>query len=121
MTEASERPDAEFFGPLLQVIRAESFEAAVAEANNTRYGLCAALVSQDPRRYDAFWANIRAGVINWNRPTTGTSPRAPFGGLGWSGNHRPGAFYAADYCAYPVASSEAEQARASIGVGLRDS
>ncbi|MFV1920587.1 succinylglutamate-semialdehyde dehydrogenase [Sphingomonas sp. MJ1 (PH-R8)] len=120
MTEASERPDAEFFGPLLQVIRAESFEAAVAEANNTRYGLCATLVSQDPRRYDAFWANIRAGIINWNRPTTGTSSKAPFGGLGWSGNHRPGAFYAADYCAYPVASSEAEQARASIGVGLRD-
>ena len=45
---------------------------------------------------------------------------AAFGGLGLSGNHRPSAFYAADYCAYPVTSSEAEAARASIGVGLRD-
>ena len=32
----------------------------------------------------------------------------PFGGLGASGNHRPSAYYAADYCAYPVASFEAE-------------
>jgi succinylglutamic semialdehyde dehydrogenase len=120
MTDASERPDAELFGPLLQVVRTDSFEAAIAEANNTRYGLSAALVSQDPKRYDAFWANIRAGIVNWNRPTTGASPKAPFGGVGWSGNHRPSAYYAADYCAYPVVSSEAEQARVSIGVGLRD-
>ena len=33
----------------------------------------------------------------------------PFGGLGASGNHRPSAYYAADYCAYPVASFEAEE------------
>ncbi|MDG0902064.1 N-succinylglutamate 5-semialdehyde dehydrogenase, partial [Pseudomonas sp. L01] len=31
---------------------------------------------------------------------------APFGGIGASGNHRPSAYYAADYCAYPVASLE---------------
>ncbi|MFV0625591.1 succinylglutamate-semialdehyde dehydrogenase [Sphingomonas sp. ac-8] len=120
MTDASERPDVELFGPLLQVVRTESFEEAIAEANNTRYGLSAALVSQDPKRYDAFWANIRAGIVNWNRPTNGAASNAPFGGIGWSGNHRPSAFYAADYCAYPVVSSEAEQARASIGLGLRD-
>jgi succinylglutamic semialdehyde dehydrogenase len=120
MTDASERPDAELFGPLLQVVRTDSFEAAIAEANNTRYGLSAALVSQDPKCYDAFWANIRAGIVNWNRPTNGAASNAPFGGVGWSGNHRPSAYYAADYCAYPVVSSEAEQARVSIGVGLRD-
>jgi succinylglutamic semialdehyde dehydrogenase len=117
----SERSDAEVFGPILQVFRAETFEEAVAEANNTRYGLSAALVSQDPKRYDAFWANVRAGMVNWNRPTIGASPKAPIGGVGWSGNHRPGGFYAADSCAYPVVSSEAEQARAFIGIGLRDS
>ena len=69
---------------------------------------------------DQFWANIRAGIVNWNRPTNGASSGAPFGGIGWSGNHRPSAYYAADYCAYPVASAEADQARAAIGVGLRD-
>ena len=120
MTDARERPDVELFGPILQVIRATSFDAAIAEANNTRYGLSASLVSQDPKLYEAFWANIRAGIVNWNKPTKGASSSAPFGGIGWSGNHRPSAYYAADYCAYPVVSSESEAARASIGLGLKD-
>lgn len=120
MSETSERADIELFGPLLQVFRADRFEDAIAEANDTRYGLSASLVSQDPHLYDRFWANIRAGIVNWNRPTNGASSAAPFGGIGWSGNHRPSAYYAADYCAYPVVSAEAEQARASIGLGLRD-
>jgi succinylglutamic semialdehyde dehydrogenase len=119
-TDLAERPDIELFGPILQVIRADDFDAAIAEANNTRYGLSASLISQDPALYDRFWANARAGIVNWNRPTNGASSSAPFGGIGWSGNHRPSAYYAADYCAYPVVSNEAEQARASIGIGLRD-
>ncbi|MET3825836.1 succinylglutamic semialdehyde dehydrogenase [Sphingomonas sp. PvP055] len=119
-TELSERPDIELFGPILQVIRAASFEDAIVEANNTRYGLSASLLSQNPKLYDQFWANARAGIVNWNKPTNGASSGAPFGGIGWSGNHRPSAYYAADYCAYPVVSNEADQARASIGVGLRD-
>jgi succinylglutamic semialdehyde dehydrogenase len=119
-TEMRERPDIELFGPILQVIRAKTFEEALAEANNTRYGLSASLLSQDPKLYDQFWANARAGIVNWNKPTNGASSKAPFGGIGWSGNHRPSAFYAADYAAYPVVSNEADQARASIGVGLRE-
>jgi succinylglutamic semialdehyde dehydrogenase len=114
------RPDTEFFGPLLQMIRVPDFEAAIAEANNTRFGLSASLVGGSPEMYDRFWANVRSGVINWNRPTNGAPSNAPFGGVGMSGNHRPSAYYAADYCAYPVTSSEAEQPRASIGIGLRD-
>ena len=42
-----------------------------------------------------------------------------FGGVGASGNHRSSAYYAADYCAYPVASTEMDQPRATIMVGLR--
>ncbi len=120
MTEAREKVDVELFGPILQVFRKTTFEEAIAEANDTRYGLSASLVSQEPRLYDQFWANIRAGIVNWNKPTNGASSAAPFGGVGWSGNHRPSAYYAADYCAYPVVSSESEQARAAMGVGLRD-
>ncbi|GAA4776249.1 succinylglutamate-semialdehyde dehydrogenase [Stakelama sediminis] len=120
MTDAREKPDIELFGPLLQVIRKDSFEDAIVEANATRYGLSASLVSQNPKLYEQFWANIRAGIVNWNRPTNGASSSAPFGGIGWSGNHRPSASYAADYCAYPVVSNEADQARASIGIGLKD-
>ena len=120
VTDVRERPDAELFGPVLQVIRVADFEAALAEANATRYGLAASLIGGSPELYDRFWANMRAGVINWNKPTNGAPSNAPFGGIGLSGNHRPSAYYAADYCAYPVTSSEAEQTRASIGVGLRD-
>ena len=120
VTEIADRPDVELFGPVLQVIKTDDFDAAIAEANNTRYGLSATLISQTPKLYDRFWANIRAGIVNWNKPTNGASSAAPFGGIGWSGNHRPSAYYAADYCAYPVVSSEAESARAAIGIGLRD-
>ena len=119
-TGIAERPDVELFGPILQVFRTADFDEAIAEANATRYGLSASLVSQTPALYDRFWANIRAGIVNWNRPTNGAASNAPFGGVGWSGNHRPSAYYAADYCAYPVVSSEADSARASIGIGLRD-
>jgi succinylglutamic semialdehyde dehydrogenase len=119
-TEMSERPDVELFGPLLQVIRVDDFDQAIAEANNTRFGLSASLIGGTPQDYKRFWANIRAGIVNWNRPTNGASSAAPFGGVGLSGNHRPAAFYAADYCAYPVASTEMEQPRATTGVGFKD-
>jgi len=120
VTGIEKRVDEELFGPILQVIRVPDFDAAIAEVNATRYGLCAALISEQPSLYERFWANVRAGIINWNRPTNGVAANAPLGGLGLSGNHRPGAYYAADNCAYPVVSGEADQARASIGVGLRD-
>lgn len=119
VTAVAERPDVELFGPLLQVVKVNDFDEAIAEANATRFGLSASLIGGDPQDYNRFWANIRAGVVNWNRPTNGASSAAPFGGVGLSGNHRPSAYYAADYCAYPVASSEMDQPRASIGVGLR--
>ena len=120
VTDVADRPDLELFGPVLQVMRVSDFDEAIAEANATRYGLSASLISQTPQLYDRFWAGVRAGVVNWNKPTNGAPSNAPFGGVGWSGNHRPSAFYAADYCAYPVTSNEADAARASIGVGLRD-
>ncbi|WP_114226563.1 MULTISPECIES: succinylglutamate-semialdehyde dehydrogenase [Sphingomonas] len=120
VTNVQGRPDEELFGPVLQVVRVPDFEAAIAEANNTRFGLAASLIGGSPKQFEHFWSAVRAGVINWNKPTNGAPSNAPFGGVGLSGNHRPSAFYAADYCAYPVTSSEAEIARASIAQGLRD-
>ena len=120
VTDIRDRPDEEIFGPVLQLVRVKDFDAAIVEANNTRFGLAASLVGGSPEMYDKFWANVRAGVINRNKPTNGAPSNAPFGGVGLSGNHRPSAFYAADYCAYPVTSSEADRARAAIGEGLRD-
>ncbi|MCJ2184673.1 succinylglutamate-semialdehyde dehydrogenase [Novosphingobium sp. 1949] len=118
-TAMTDRPDVELFGPILQVIRVEDFDEAIAEANNTRFGLAASLVGGTPQEYNRFWANMRAGIVNWNRATIGPSHAAPVGGVGLSGNHRPSGYYAADYCAYPVASGEMEQPRAVIGVGIR--
>lgn len=120
VTDMPERPDIELFGPILQVIRVSDFEEAIAEANNTRYGLSSALIGGTAQQYDQYWSNSRAGIVNWNKMTVGASSEAPFGGIGLSGNHRPSAYYAADYCAYPVVSLEAEHLKASIGIGLQD-
>ncbi|MBL8656870.1 MAG: succinylglutamate-semialdehyde dehydrogenase [Altererythrobacter sp.] len=119
-TGIADRPDIELFGPLLQIVRVPDLDAAIAEANATRYGLSASLIGGGPDDYERFWNEIRAGIINWNRPTNGASSAAPFGGVGLSGNHRPAAFYAADYCAYPVASTSMDQPRATIGLGLTE-
>ena len=120
VTDAKDIPDEEIFGPVLQVIRVKDFDAAIEEANKTRFGLAASLVGGTPEQFDRFWGHVRAGVINWNKPTNGAPSNAPFGGVGLSGNHRPSAFYAADYCAYPVTSVQANQPRATIAQGLRD-
>ena len=104
VTDAVAVPDEEFFGPLLQIIRVADFSAALVAANATEYGLAAGLLCDDPLLWEQFQQQVRAGVVNWNRPTTGAASTAPFGGVGNSGNHRPSALYAADYCAYPVAS-----------------
>jgi len=106
VTAVSERSDEELFGPLLQVIRYADFDAAISEANDTHYGLAAGLLSDSEARYQQFWLESRAGIVNWNKQLTGAASSAPFGGVGASGNHRASAYYAADYCAYPVASLE---------------
>lgn len=108
-------PDAEIFAPILQVTRVPDFDAAIEAANNTAFGLTAGLITDDDALWDRFLIGARAGVINRNRPTTGAASNMPFGGLGQSGNHRPSAYYAADYCAYPVASFEAARVADQIG------
>ncbi len=104
--ESSVVEDQEYFGPLLQVFRYQKFTQAIVQANQTRYGLSAGLISDSPDHWQQFIAQINAGIVNWNGPTTGALGSVPFGGIGASGNHRPSAYYAADYCAYPVSSIE---------------
>lgn len=110
VSSLEEQPDEEFFGPLLQVIRYQHFDDAIRIANDTSFGLSAGLLSEDRSLFEKLTEEVRAGIVNWNRPLTGASSAAPFGGIGASGNHRPSAYYAADYCAWPMASLEAEQA-----------
>jgi succinylglutamic semialdehyde dehydrogenase len=110
MTRAGSAPDEELFAPLLQVYRVETFEDALLLANTTRFGLSGGLVSDDPRLWEMAKERLRVGILNWNRPTTGAAGSMPFGGPGLSGNGRPSAYYAADYCAYPVASQMSARA-----------
>ncbi|MBE3669785.1 succinylglutamate-semialdehyde dehydrogenase [Vibrio navarrensis] len=109
VTHVADLPDEEYFGPLLQVVRYQGLERAVELANDTRFGLSAGLVSTDDSEWAYFVDHIRAGIVNRNRQLTGASGDAPFGGPGASGNLRPSAYYAADYCAYPMASMEGAQ------------
>ena len=108
VTDAKDLPDEEYFGPLLTLVRYDNFDQAIAMANNTSFGLSAGLLSDSREEYDYFLPRIRAGIVNWNKQITGASGASPFGGIGASGNHRASAFYAADYCAYPVSSIEAD-------------
>ena len=118
MTEAEGVHDEELFGPLLQVYRVGSFEDAIAKANDTRFGLAGGLISDN----DDLWAEaslmMRAGILNRNRPTAGASGAMPFGGPGLSGNFRPGAYYAADYCAWPQASQISARANRMTAQGF---
>ncbi|MEX3957953.1 succinylglutamate-semialdehyde dehydrogenase [Trinickia sp. EG282A] len=120
VTEVRDLPDEEHFGPLAQIVRYATFDEAIERANDTVYGLSAGLLADDEAAWTQFHRTIRAGIVNWNRPTNGASSAAPFGGTGRSGNHRPSAYYAADYCAYPMASVESAQLRmpASVPPGL---
>ena len=90
----------------------------IARANDTAFGLAGGLISDDAALWRRAALELRAGVLNWNRPTTGASSALPFGGVGLSGDLRPSAAYAADYCAYPVASQIAEKAAPIAAPGL---
>ena len=106
MTAVGNVPDEEVFGPLLCVWRYDDFDDAITLANNTRYGLACGLISPQREKFDRLLLEARAGIVNWNKPLTGAASTAPFGGVGASGNHRASAWYAADYCAWPMASLE---------------
>ena len=115
-----EMVDEEFFGPLLTVHRYKDFDQALELANDTQFGLSAGILTDDRALYTRLTEEVRAGIVNWNRPLTGASSAAPFGGVGASGNHRASAYYAADYCAWPMASLEAEKSEMpdSLAPGL---
>ncbi len=108
MTGVKNVPDEEYFGPLLQLYREPDIEKALERANCTKFGLSASVFCDNPAVFQQLKPRIKAGLVNYNRQTTGASGAGPFGGLGISGNHRPAGYYSADYCAYPVASVEVE-------------
>ncbi|MBV8296887.1 MAG: proline dehydrogenase family protein, partial [Acidimicrobiia bacterium] len=76
----------EIFGPVLTVLRASSFDEALALANDTEYALTAGVLSRSPAHIDQAGAELRAGNVYVNRTITGAVVgRQPFGGYGLSG------------------------------------
>ncbi|MCH7307537.1 succinylglutamate-semialdehyde dehydrogenase [Acinetobacter sp. NIPH 1852] len=108
VSDVADIPDDEYFGPLTTIYRYHDFDEALNIANNTRFGLAVGLVSPQRQLFERVLIEARAGIVNWNKPLTGASSAAPFGGVGASGNHRASAFYAADYSAWPMASMESD-------------
>ena len=111
--------DTEVFGPLLRVTIVESLDDAIEQTNATRFGLAASIFTQDRNAAERFLLEARAGCVNVNTGTAGASSKLPFGGLGWSGNHRPAGSFALDYCAYPVAGMIEMGDAALIAEGMR--
>lgn len=94
----------EVFGPALTIEQVADLDEAFTRACHSDYGLSFSIFSESELTYRRAMVEVPSGIINWNRATNGASGRLPFGGVGKSGNHRPAALFAPEYCAYPVAS-----------------
>jgi acyl-CoA reductase-like NAD-dependent aldehyde dehydrogenase len=71
----------EIFGPVLALIEVTSYADAIAKANDSEYGLSAAIATRNPRYIQDFANDIESGTVKINRTTTGNLINAPFGGL----------------------------------------
>jgi succinylglutamic semialdehyde dehydrogenase len=103
VTDIKNLPDEEYFGPLLQVIRSNSFEHAIEIANDTKYGLVSGVITKNKNLFWKAEAELKTGIVNWNRPTTGCASVVPFGGMGWSGCNRPSGYTTIEHCGHPTA------------------
>jgi aldehyde dehydrogenase (NAD+) len=70
----------EVFGPVLCLMRATTFDHAVALLNGVEYGLSASLFTRDLNAAMQFAERAQAGMIRINGETAGVEPQAPFGG-----------------------------------------
>jgi aldehyde dehydrogenase (NAD+) len=88
----------EIFGPVAVVIRADSYEHALALANDTRYGLCAGICTSSLKHATHFRRHAQAGMVMVNLPTAGVDYHVPFGGRkGSSHGPREQGRYAAEF------------------------
>ncbi len=71
----------EIFGPVAALLPASSYEEAVALANDTPFGLTAALFTRDLGKALRFSRDIRAGVVKVNQESAGLEFQVPFGGM----------------------------------------
>jgi betaine-aldehyde dehydrogenase len=74
----------ETFGPTIPIMAYDTFDQAIALANDTEYGLGACLYTHDARKVRRFYEEVRAGTIWINDPLT-DNYAGPFGGMKMSG------------------------------------
>lgn len=110
----------EVFAPFLRVIKVKTFEEAIVEANSTEYGLATSILTKDKNLYHEYLQKAKFGLVNWNKPTVGSSAWAAFGGIKNSGNFRPSGYLSSDFCAYAVASAESENLNVKVPAGIKD-
>ena len=70
----------EVFGPVASVIRVKDYEAALAESNNTPFGLSAGIATTSLKYATHFKRHSQAGMVMVNLPTAGVDYHVPFGG-----------------------------------------
>ncbi|MGQ4878064.1 aldehyde dehydrogenase [Billgrantia sp. LNSP4103-1] len=80
----------ESFGPVVTVIRVNGEEEAIRVANDSEYGLSAAVFSRDTARGLKVAGRIQSGICHVNAPTVHDEPQMPFGGTKASGYGRFG-------------------------------
>ena len=93
----------ELFGPDVAVYTVTDLDHAIALANDTEYGLAAAVFTGSEASFEHAADRLRVGVLHWNQSSAGASGRLPFGGVKDSGNHRPAGIFAGTLCAWPQA------------------
>jgi succinylglutamic semialdehyde dehydrogenase len=98
----------EIFGPEAALYPIRDLDEGIAAANDSDYGLAAAVFTRERASYERCIGRLRVGCLNWNRGTVGASGKLPFGGLRRSGNDRPAGVTATLYCTMPQAHLESE-------------
>ncbi|KFX63991.1 aldehyde dehydrogenase [Burkholderia sp. K24] len=88
----------ETFGPVTAVYKVDSADEALTIANDTSYGLSAAVYTKNLSEAMRLSQSIRAGMVHINAPTLHDEPHVPFGGVGDSGMGREGAVTDIDHC-----------------------
>lgn len=102
VTRVAGYTDTELFAPDLSVLTVDSVDEAIAVANDTEFGLSAAVFTSSAQTFERCADEVRVGVLHWNRSSAGASGRLPFGGIRASGNHRPAGILMGQSCTYPL-------------------
>lgn len=96
-----EYSDTELFGPDLSITIVNDTDEAIALANESAFGLSAAVFTGSREQFEHCANELRVGVVHWNRSSAGASGRLPFGGIKHSGNHRPAGILMGTSCVFP--------------------